>query len=324
MTMPQVRQHTGDSETPAISIVSTLYMSAEHLNEFYQRARRAAEACVGDDYEILLVNDGSPDNSLELAVALATADAHLSVIDLSRNFGHHKAMMTGLAHARGKLIFLIDSDMEEEPELLSAFSERLRREKADVIYGVQESRKGKFFERWTGRWFYSIFNALTGLGLPENISVVRLMTRRYVEALLRHDEREIFFVGLCHIAGFDQRPQPIVKLYAGKSTYSIRRKLSLLVNSITSFSNAPLYAIFYTGSFISIIAAAGIAYLLVRWLFLDMPPDGWTSVMASVWLIGGLIMSFVGIIGIYLAKVFSETKKRPYTIVRHIYKNDTL
>ncbi|UZE19670.1 glycosyltransferase family 2 protein [Pseudomonas sp. B21-054] len=302
-----------------LSIVATLYQSAPYLNEFYERASAAAKQLAGDDFEIVLVNDGSPDNSLDLAVKLTEQDSHVVVVDLSRNFGHHKAMMTGLAHARGERVYLIDSDLEEEPEWLMHFAGQMDIERCDVVYGVQERRKGSWFERWSGQWYYRFFKALTGLVLPENIVTARLMTRRYVEALLLHEEREVFMAGLWHITGFDQRPHIIKKHNTSETTYTFRSKMYLLVNSVTSFSNAPLVNIFYIGVSISLFALTYIAYLVTHWLFLSKPLSGWTSVMASIWLLGGMIISFIGVVGIYLSKIFSETKQRPYTIVRHIY-----
>jgi len=302
-----------------LSIVATLYQSAPYIKEFHRRASAAAKQLVGDDYEIVLVNDGSPDNSLDLAVQLTEHDSHVIVVDLSRNFGHHKAMMTGLAHAKGEQIFLIDSDLEEEPELLIMFAEQMQREPCDVVYGVQEQRKGRCFERWSGHLFYVLFKAVTGLALPENVITARLMSRRYVDALLRHKEREIFLAGLWHITGFNQCPQTVKKHNTSKTTYTLRRKISLLVNSVTSFSNAPLISIFHIGLSISAIAVLYIAYLGINWLYLSSPLSGWTSIMASVWLLGGMVISFIGVIGIYLSKIFSETKQRPYTIVKQVY-----
>jgi len=267
----------------------------------------------------VLVNDGAPDNSLDLAVRLTEQDSHVVVVDLSRNFGHHKAMMTGLAHAKGELVFLIDSDLEEEPEWLEAFAQQMKQDRCDVVYGVQDRRKGNWFERWSGQWFYRFFKALTGLALPENVVTTRLMARRYVDALLCHQEREVFMAGLWHITSFDQRSQVIKKHNTSETTYTFRRKMSLLVNSVTSFSNAPLVSIFYIGVAISLFALAYIAYLVTHWLFLEKPMSGWTSVMASIWLLGGMVISFIGVVGIYLSKIFSETKQRPYTIVRQIY-----
>lgn len=302
-----------------LSVVATLYHSAPHIAEFHRRAGAAARQFAGEDYEIILVNDGSPDDSLALAAQLTESDSHVVVVDLSRNFGHHKAMMTGLAQASGERIFLIDSDLEEEPECLAAFAERMQREPCDVVYGVQEQRRGNWIDRWAGLWFYRLFKILTGLSLPENLVTSRLMTRRYVDALLLHQEREVFMAGLWHITGFVQRAQVVKKHSIAKSTYTFGRKMSLLVNSVTSFSNAPLIAIFYIGAVISLIAFLYIAYLVILWAFLARPPSGWTSVMASIWLLGGMVISFIGIVGIYLAKIFSETKQRPYTIVRQIY-----
>ncbi|WP_025662193.1 glycosyltransferase family 2 protein [Rhizobium sp. IBUN] len=302
-----------------LSIVTTLYHSAPYISEFYRRASAAAQKMVGDDYEIVFVNDGSPDNSLDVAVEILNSDHHVIAVDLSRNFGHHKAMMTGLAHASGELIFLIDSDLEEEPEYLLAFAERLKAGSADVVYGVQPQRKGGWFERVSGELFYRLFDKLTGVVLPRNIVTARLMSRRYVEALLMHEEREVFMAGLWHITGFQQLPLPMTKHSTSATTYTFRKKMSVLVNSVTSFSNAPLVGIFYIGTVISAIAVAYIAYLVVNWVFFAKPLSGWTSVIASVWLLGGLIISFIGVVGIYLSKIFSETKRRPYTIVRHVY-----
>lgn len=303
-----------------LSIVATLYQSAPYINEFYTRASVVANQMVGNDFEIVFVNDGSPDSSLQLAVQLSQQDSHVVVVDLSRNFGHHKAMMTGLAHSKGQLVFLIDSDLEEEPEWLLAFAKQMDQERCDVVYGMQEYRKGNWLERWSGQWFYRLFNGLSNLSLPANIVTARLMTRRYVDALTKHREREIFMAGLWHITGFDQRHQLIKKHSTSQTTYTFTRKMSLLVNSVTSFSNAPLVNIFYLGVTISLFAVVYIIYLIFHWLLLAKPMSGWTSVMASIWLLGGMIISFIGVIGIYLSKIFSETKQRPYTIVRQIYE----
>jgi putative glycosyltransferase len=302
-----------------LSIVATLYQSAAYITEFHQRASATARQLVSDDYEIVLVNDGSPDDSLAIAVQLTENDSHVVVVDLSRNFGHHKAMMTGLEHSRGDLVFLVDSDLEEEPEWLISFTDSMSNGSCDVVYGIQQQRKGNWFERWSGKWFYHFLNALSGLALPENICTARLMTRRYVDALLRHKEREVFMLGLWHLTGFEQRSHTVKKHSTSETSYSMRRKISVLVNSVTSFSNAPLKIIFYVGISISALAFVYIAYLLINWLLLATPLSGWTSVMASIWLLGGMVISFIGVIGIYLAKIFSETKQRPYTIVRQIY-----
>lgn len=303
-----------------LSIVATLYRSAPYIDEFHRRACAIARAQVGEDFEIVLVNDGSPDNSLDLAVALSDTDEHVVVVDLSRNFGHHKAMMTGLATARGERVFLIDSDLEEEPEWLASFARQMESEACDVVYGIQHKRRGRFFEQLSGELFYRSFRLLTGIAQPDNIVTARLMTRRYVEALLTHREREINIGGLWIVTGFKQGQQQVVKRAGSPTTYSLARKIGHLVNAVTSFSSLPLVFTFYTGLGISASALAYIVYLVFRYLFIASPPSGYTSIIASVWLFAGLIIFFLGIQGVYLAKVFSEVKQRPYTIVRHIYR----
>ena len=303
-----------------LSIVATLYQSSMYIVEFCQRASLSAQQLVGNDYEIVLVNDGSPDNSLEIATKLHYADSHIIIVDLSRNFGHHKAMMTGLAHSHGEQVFLIDVDLEEDPEWLIEFSQQMEKDYCDVVYGVQKKRKGGMLERISGQWFYRFFRVFTGVSIPENMVTSRLMSRRYVDALVSHNEREVFLAGLWHITGFEQHPHTITKHSTSESTYTIRRKLSLLVNSITSFSNTPLILIFYIGLTILIFSGAYSLYMVLNWFFAAKPPSGWTSVITSIWFLGGLIISFIGIIGVYISKIFSETKHRPYTIVRHIYE----
>ncbi len=188
-----------------LSVVATLYQSSPYLTEFYERASAAARQLVGDDYEIVLVNDGSPDDSLDRAVQLSRKDSHVVVVDLSRNFGHHKAMMTGLSHALGEKVFLIDSDLEESPEWLMEFNAKLEADASlDVVFGFQENRKGNSFERLSGAMFWSLINRLSGLSLKANVVTARLMSRRYVETLLRHEEREVFMAGLWQIAGYNQ------------------------------------------------------------------------------------------------------------------------
>lgn len=304
-----------------LSIVATLYQSLPFITEFHRRASDVARQFAGEDYEIVFVNDGSPDNSLDLAVKLSESDSHVVVVDLSRNFGHHKAMMTGLANARGERVFLIDTDLEEEPEWLLDFNGQMTREKCDVVYGVQETRRGGWFERASGEWFYRLLNFVSGMNLPQHVVTARLMTRRYVDALLLHEERELFIVGIWHLTGFDQQSQAVKKHGFSESSYTLRKKISLAVNAITSFSNAPLVWIFNIGAFIALASTVFVGYLVLTWLFFTKPPSGWTSVLASIWLVGGMVICFTGVVGIYLSKMFIEIKQRPYTIIREVYRN---
>ncbi len=302
-----------------LSVVATLFNSSAYVEEFCKRASVAARKLVKDDFEIVLVNDGSPDDSLERAVRLAETDPHIKIVDLSRNFGHHKAMMTGLMHAKGQQVFLIDSDLEEDPDWVVAFASKMQEEQNDVVYGVQDARKGGVVERVTGAAFYRLFSALSHVDVPANITVARLMSRRYVDSLIRHQETELFMAGLWAITGYKQTPFVVRKRSTGRTTYTFRKKISQLVNSITSFSNAPLRMIFYSGCII--LAGAGMfsMYLIFNWIFLAKPPSGYTSLMVSIWILGGLIVAYLGVIGIYLAKIYSETKRRPYSIVRGVF-----
>ena len=307
-----------------LSIVTTLYQSAPYINKFHERASSSAKQMVGDDYEIVIVNDGSPDNSLDLAIRLTEQDSHVVLVDLSRNFGHHKAMMTGMAHTKGELIFLIDSDLEEEPEWLLKFDEQMVKERCDVIYGVQVARKGSVFERVTGAIFYKLFRKLTGINQPDNIVTARLMTQRYVKALISHRERELNIGGLWITTGFKQANQLVRKHSTSPTSYTLTGKLGHLINAITSFSSLPLILTFYSGLFISITAFFFIAYLFLQFFLIASPPSGYTSLIASIWFFSGLIILFLGLQGIYLSKIFSEVKQRPYSIIRHVYRKETV
>ena len=302
-----------------LSIVATLYRSAPSLPEFYRRVKATAEA-LAPDHEIVLVNDGSPDDSLQIALDMQRCDPRVRVVDLSRNFGHHKAMMTGLAHSRGRRVFLIDSDLEEEPELLGAFHEEMERSGADVVYGVQSRRKGDLFERLSGYLFFKLFNLVSSQPIPDNLVTVRLMTRRYVDALAEHRERETVIAGLWALTGFQQVAVAVQKGTRRGTSYSLGGRLAVFVNSVTSFSDRPLVLIFYLGLAISLLAGLAAGYLVVRRLFFGVFLAGWPSLIVSVWLLGGLTLLCLGVIGIYLSKIFIETKQRPYVVIRRIYE----
>jgi putative glycosyltransferase len=305
--------------SPKISIVTALYNSAEYIDEFVARCTDAV-AKITDDYEIILVNDASPDNSLEKAIACHRQDPHVTIIDLSRNFGQHKANWTGLSHASGDYIFLIEADLEEQPEWLNEFFEILSTDdETDVIYGVQAERKGGFVERITGDLFYWAFNLFSQVKIPPNHVTVRLMTHRYVQAFVAHRERDLFVGGIYELAGFGQKPHIVTKLSHSETTYNLGRKLNLLVNAIVSFSALPLWLIFWVGIFFSLSSFGVFLWVIVKWIA-GNPQPGWTSMVASIWLVGGLVMASIGTIGIYLKKIMAEIKTQPYTIVRAVYQ----
>ena len=301
-----------------LSIVTTMYRSSPYLAEFHRRAADAAAAAGLGDCELVFVNDGSPDDAVADTLKLRQADPRIVVVDLSRNFGHHKAMMTGLAHARGQLVFLIDCDLEESPEWLAPFHDHLRSSGADVVFGQQSRRRGGWFERVSGAAFYKAMDKLSDQPMPANAVVARLMTRRYVDALLAHRDHDLYIDGLWAATGFRQDAVPVEKSHKGSSSYSLPRKLALAVNAVTSFSSKPLVLISYLGftiSAVSIVAALG---LVVGRAF--KPFDaGWPSLIVSIWFLGGLTILCLGVIGLYVAKIFTESKDRPYTIVRQVH-----
>jgi len=302
-----------------ISVVTTMYCSAPYVLEFHKRISRAVGKITGD-YEIIFVNDGSPDNSLELGLSLYGVDPKVKIIDLSRNFGHHKAIMTGLSCATGDFVFLIDMDLEEKPELLEVFWTEMQGEmNIDVVYGIQSQRKGGLFEQISGAMFYKVFNFISATKIPENLVTARLMTKAYVQAMIAFREQEIFLAGLWASAGFNQKGIPVEKLSHSPTTYSFSKKIALLVNAITSFTSRPLNAIFYMGVLISIMSFLYIGHRIFMKLFFGIGLIGWTSLIASIWLVGGIVIFSIGVLGIYLSKMYNEVKNRPYTIIKKSY-----
>lgn len=302
-----------------LSIVTTLYRSAGTIGEFCERSVRAARA-ITDDIEIVIVNDGSPDDSLQRAVDLHRLHPEIVVVDLARNFGHHKAMMTGLSHATGDLVFLIDCDLEEEPELLPQFLEKLENEKCDVVYGVQELRRGGFVERTTGNIFFSIVDLLSDRPLPRNLVTARLMRKDYVRALVRHRDRDFVISALWETTGFRQVAMRVHKLALSPTTYTLSHRLQMAVRHITTSSTKLLHIVLYSGMSICGMSALMIFYLLARYFIAGVGVDGWMSLIVSVWFFGGLTTLILGVLGIYMATVLSETKRRPYTVVRQVHR----
>ena len=194
-----------------ISIVSTMYKSSGTIEEFSNRCFKISDKLPGYEAELILVDDGSPDESLKIARSLQKTEARISIVELSKNFGHHKAMMAGLSYCTGDLIFLIDSDLEESPENLIEFLNLLVAENLDVVFGKQKIRRGSAFSRCVGKLYYSLFRILSGIKQPDNIVTCRLMVRKYVDALLMHNERELSIGGLWLETGFNQRAVEIIK-----------------------------------------------------------------------------------------------------------------
>lgn len=302
-----------------LSVVTTLFQSAPYVDQFYRAIKTEAEKCA-PDFEMIFVNDGSTDSSLDAALAVQRQDPRVRVIDLSRNFGHHKAIMTGLAHARGDLVFLIDVDLEEPPEVLGTFLQSLDTTKVDVVYGVQTPRHGPWLTRTLASLFYTLFGLFSDYKIPRDSLTARLMTRRYVDQLVSYREHLSNLIGLWELAGFNQLAVPVRKNpYKGTTTYTFRRRLAEAVYAITAFSSKPLRLIAYLGFAMTALCAGYVIFLLIDYFVFGVAPTGWTSLIVSVWFLGGIILFCLGIIATYLAVIFVETKNRPYTVIRKIY-----
>lgn len=300
-----------------ISVVTTLYNSAPYIGEFVERVRTELKKLT-DDYEIILVDDGSPDDSLRSALALLPTEPRLKVIELSRNFGHHKAIMTGLEHASGDLVFLIDVDLEEPPELLGQFFPMLRDEGFDVVFGLQKARKGRLIERFGGHLAWRFLNLFLPVKIPHSHSTVRLMTRDYVNALVRHKEHKTAIGGLWVMTGFKQKGIDFEKGSRGQTSYNMSRRLVALLDSITSFSELPLFIIFFIGCAVIFVSMVMGVFLIIRRLNGHLL-EGWASTIVLISFFGGLAVFSIGVVGLYVSRIFIETKGRPYTLIRRIH-----
>jgi putative glycosyltransferase len=302
-----------------LSIVTTLYYSSKYIQEFYERITQEVKK-ITDDYEIIFVNDGSPDDSLGQAIFLHKKDSKVKIIDLSRNFGHHYAIMTGLAHCRGDYIFLIDSDLEEEPELLSSFWNEINNEKdVDVIYGQQINRKGGWFEKITGKIFYILLNYLLDeISYPTNPLTARLMTKRYVANVISYRESDYDLWCIFAYTGYRQKALLCNKGDKQRTAYSLRKKMSMAVNIVASTSKKPLEFIFCMGMLISFLSTLYLIYIILMKSFYNTPM-GWATIVAMLILIMGILIFSIGVLGIYISVIFLETKQRPI-VIRQIYE----
>lgn len=302
-----------------LSIVTTLYKSASTVDAFYRRAVAAA-VTVTNDFEIVMVDDGSPDNSLGLACALARNNPQVRVVELSRNFGHHKALMCGLDHARGDLVFLIDSDLEESPELLTEFYSRMETGDWDMAFGYQARRQGRAFARYGGRLAWYLIDRLYAVKVVPNQCTVRLMRRDYVDALLLHREQSPVIGALWVITGFKQLPIPVTKQSRdGPTTYTFLRRAKAFLEGLTSFSVVPLSLMVYFGMLVSLIAFIFGLFIIFEKMTKNIAV-GWASLIVSIWFLGGSIIFCLGVIGMYIGRIYIETKHRPYVIVRKVHE----
>lgn len=305
-----------------LSLVTTLYKSAEFVEEFYQRASRAAQLQT-NDYELIFVDDGSPDDSAAIVRKLMQQDARVVLVELSRNFGHHYAQLAGIRTALGDLVFYLDVDLENPPEWLDLFMQEQAAHACDVVYAKQAERSGSWFRRFSGEAFYWLFNRLAGVRVVANICPIVLLTRTFVDALGSLRENNLFLPANVAWLGFRTRVLTVQRQQRrSPSSYTLRRKLGLFVNALTSFSAYPLQIIFMVGLLLFLCFGGMGAYMLVKkLLFPERVFFGYASIIVSIWFLSGLLILFIGVIGIYLAQIFTEVKERPQYIIRRIYRN---
>jgi putative glycosyltransferase len=299
---------------PNLSVVATLYNAAETLLSFYERITEVAKQ-VASAYEIILVNDGSTDNSVEIARSLALRDPAVRLLSLSRNFGESSARMEGLRRARGEVVFLIPSDLEVAPEELFRFWSMFRQtEPIDLIYGVHESRAGSLFERVSRKSFYAVCNFISPLKVTPNSVGCHFMSRRFASALVVHSERSNFFAGLCARTGFTQRTLPVRKTRLRKGGYNLLRRLQFALECLVTFSDFPLKILFPVGVTLIFLGATLAGFGILRWCY-GNPPSVAFTILASIWLLGGVLVCAVGIVGMYAFRTFVSTPLVPSVIV---------
>lgn len=303
-----------------ISLVSTLYRSEAFVEEFARRAATALGA-VTNEYEIVLVDDGSPDRSCEIARRLVGEIKQLRVIELSRNFGHHPAILAGLGAARGELIFLVDSDLEEPPELLGQLLGALGDN--DVIYGRQRNREGhSALRRLTSAAFWQLISRVSKVPIPPFMLNVRLMRRRYVDALLAMPDRNIFLGGMFAWPGFRQTAIDIERQPRTDTSYSWRARFRLAAQAAIAFSDGPLYLVFGIGLLVTLISfLIGVVVLVNKLVNPDVVVDGFTSIILSIWFLGGVLLFCVGVLGFYIAHIYNQTRARPRYFIRAEYSD---
>jgi len=305
-----------------LSVVTTLYKSKPFLERFLSEMTQSIAHLNIADYEIIFVNDGSPDDSLAFLIQQKTVYPQIIIIDLARNFGHHYAMQAGLDYAKGEYVFLIDNDLETPPDFIIRCFDRMNQDsETDVVYGYQEVRKGKFSENMGGRIFWWALNKTSEVKIPKNILTERLMKKEYVDSLLKLGDANLFLGGMFYWTGYKQVGLPVSKsLREGQSTYSTKKRMELMIQAITSFSGKPLEYLFYSGIAITLCSIVSIViFIIQKIIYGENIQLGWTSIVALNVLILGIISTFLGLIGIYIFKIFKQVQNRPNVIVRKIY-----
>ena len=303
-------------DKPRYSIVVPLYNEEEVVEESHKRLKAVLDGC-GDSYEIIFVNDGSRDATLEKAKALAQSNARLRVLSFSRNFGHQPAITAGIDCARGDAVIIIDADLQDPPEVMLDMMAKWK-EGYQVVYGKRSKRKGEtVFKKLTAKLFYRFLNALSDVPLPPDAGDFRLLDRKVVETLKSMPERNRYLRGLVGWAGYRQTAVEYVReeRFAGETKYPLRKMLALGANAVTSFSLKPLKLAIYLGSLISFVSFVFLVYVIVQRIANPQIAAGWASLAAISLFLNGIVLIILGIMGQYIGRIYDETKSRPLYIV---------
>lgn len=301
-----------------ISIVIPVYNEEEVLEELHRRVRDVLER-VDEPWELILVNDGSADQSAQVIQTLTNFDDHVRGISFSRNFGFQEAVTAGLEHARGDAVILADADLQDPPEKIPEMIAKWR-EGYDVVYGVRAQRAGEtWFKKLTAKIFYRMIHRITSVDIPLDTGDFRLMDRRVVNSILRMPERNRFLRGMVPWVGFKQTGILYERQarYAGESKFkSIRQMLPFALDAITSFSYFPLQMATYLGFFIAAISLIAILVVIILRLFGQHDElTGQATTLVAVLFLGGVQLISLGIIGEYLGRIYDEVKQRPLYLV---------
>lgn len=303
-----------------LSVVVPCYNEEACLEQLCGRVAGAAAEVAGENYEIVLVNDGSRDRSWTMMQALARQDDRIVAINLSRNHGHQLALTAGLDLCSGERILIIDADLQDPPELLPAMMKEMDRQQADVVYAVRRARAGETaFKRSSAKLFYRGLSKLADIEIPVDTGDFRLMSRRALDALLSLPEQARFIRGMVAWIGF--RQVPIVydraERHAGRTNYPLSKMIALALDAVTGFSTAPLRFASHIGLWLVAASILLLVYIAAGWLT-GSAIQGWTSLMLVVVVLGAVQMFVLGMIGEYLGRLYLESKRRPLYIVSDI------
>ena len=310
--------------TLSLSAVVPCYNEEDSLPELYRRLKAACLEAVGEDHEIVLVDDGSSDTTWQIIAGLSQQDENVVAVKLARNHGHQIALTAGLEVSVGEQIFIIDADLQDPPELLEPML-KLMQDGADVVYGQRTERKGEtVFKRVTAAGFYRVLNRLVDTEIPSDTGDFRLMRRKVLNVLLDMPERQRFIRGMVAWIGFNQVAFPYARdeRFAGETKYPLRAMLRLSADAITGFSVKPLKVASYLGFLTALMSILLIGYSLVSWLFFTTV-SGWTSLIIVILIVSSVQLMVLGVIGEYLGRLVTEAKQRPMFIIDRVVVGGT-